>query len=67
MISVVRDGQTYRYYDPTVSQLQRGDKLIVDPARPRTPVGSTARRGTDGGSTPPPLNSAPRYSPVHLG
>ena len=29
VISVVREGQTYRYYDPTVSQLQRADKLIV--------------------------------------
>jgi len=29
VISVVRDGVTHRYYDPAVSQLQRGDKLIV--------------------------------------
>jgi voltage-gated potassium channel len=53
VISVVREGQTYRYYDPTVSQLERGDKLIVIrpaeelPWAPRpgaAPLGARPRR-----------------------
>ena len=29
VVAVVRDGQVYRYFEPTVTQLERGDRLIV--------------------------------------
>ncbi|MGH3507853.1 MAG: potassium channel family protein [Nocardioidaceae bacterium] len=29
VVAVVRDGQVYRYFEPTVTQLERGDRVIV--------------------------------------
>jgi voltage-gated potassium channel len=29
VVAVVRDGQVYRYFEPTVTQLARGDRLVV--------------------------------------
>lgn len=51
VISVVRDGVTHRYYDPAVSQLQRGDKLIV--VRPAEELPWAPRPGA------PPMGSRP--------
>ena len=29
VVAVIRDGAVYRYYEPTVTQVQRGDRLVV--------------------------------------
>jgi voltage-gated potassium channel len=29
VIAVVRDGQVYRFFEPSVSQLERGDRVVV--------------------------------------
>jgi len=29
VVAVIREGYVYRYYEPTVTQLQPGDRLIV--------------------------------------
>ena len=49
VIAVVRDEKVYRYFDPVVSQLARGDRLIVvRPARERP---WAPRPGTHGEET----------------
>ena len=44
VIAVVRDGRVHRYFDPVVTQLARGDKLIV--VRPAKEAPWAARPGT---------------------
>ena len=44
VIAVVRDGQVHRYFDPVVTQLARGDKLIV--VRPAHELPWAPRPGT---------------------
>lgn len=44
VIAVVRDGQVHRYFDPVVSQLARGDRLIV--VRPSHELPWAPRPGT---------------------
>ncbi len=46
VIAVVRDEQVYRYFDPVVSQLARGDRLIV--VRPARDLPWAPRPGTHG-------------------
>lgn len=49
VIAVVRDEKVYRYFDPVVSQLARGDQLIV--VRPATELPWAPRPGTHGEET----------------
>ena len=49
VIAVVRDEQVYRYFDPVVSQLARGDRLIV--VRPAQELPWAPRPGTHGEDT----------------
>jgi voltage-gated potassium channel len=49
VIAVVRDEQVYRYFDPTVTQLSRGDRLIV--VRPAKELPWAPRPGTHGEDT----------------
>ena len=44
VVAVIRDGAVYRYYEPTVTQVQRGDRLIV--IRPAEELPWAARPGT---------------------
>ena len=44
MIAVIRDEKAYRYYDPVVSLLARGDRLIV--VRPAKELPWAPRPGT---------------------
>ncbi len=44
VVAVVRDGQVHRYFDPAVSQLVRGDRLIV--VRPAAELPWAPRPGT---------------------
>ena len=46
VIAVVRDEKVYRYFDPTVTQLARGDKLVV--VRPSKELPWAPRPGTHG-------------------
>jgi voltage-gated potassium channel len=46
VIAVVRDGQVHRYFDPVVTQLARGDRLIV--VRPSEELPWAPRPGTHG-------------------
>lgn len=46
VIAVVRDGQVHRYFDPVVTQLARGDRLIV--VRPAHELPWAPRPGTHG-------------------
>lgn len=46
VIAVVRDEKVYRYYEPTVNQLARGDKLVV--VRPSSELPWAPRPGTHG-------------------
>ncbi|MEZ5095054.1 MAG: potassium channel family protein [Nocardioides sp.] len=46
VIAVVRDEKVYRYFDPVVSQLARGDRLIV--VRPAQELPWAPRPGTHG-------------------
>lgn len=46
VIAVIRDEKSYRYYDPVVSLLARGDRLIV--IRPSQDLPWAARPGTHG-------------------
>ncbi|MDT9592560.1 potassium channel family protein [Nocardioides zeae] len=46
VIAVVRDERVYRYYDPVVTQLARGDQLIV--VRPAEELPWAPRPGTHG-------------------
>ncbi|MEI2672218.1 MAG: potassium channel family protein [Marmoricola sp.] len=46
VIAVVRDDKVYRYFDPTVTLLSRGDRLIV--VRPSKEVPWAPRPGTHG-------------------
>jgi voltage-gated potassium channel len=46
VIAVVRDGQVHRYFDPVVTQLARGDRLIV--VRPAEELPWAPRPGTHG-------------------
>ncbi len=49
VIAVVRDEKVYRYFDPVVSQLNRGDRLIV--VRPSREKPWAPRPGTHGETT----------------
>ena len=49
VISVVRDEKVYRYFDPVVSRLARGDRLIV--VRPARELPWAPRPGTHGEDT----------------
>ncbi len=49
VIAVVRDGTVYRYFDPLVTQLARGDRLIV--VRPAEELPWAPRPGTHGETT----------------
>ncbi len=49
VISVVRDEKVYRYFDPAVSRLARGDRLIV--VRPAKELPWAPRPGTHGEET----------------
>jgi voltage-gated potassium channel len=49
VIAVVRDGVVYRYFDPAVTQLARGDRLIV--VRPSEELPWAPRPGTHGEGT----------------
>jgi voltage-gated potassium channel len=46
VIAVVRDGQVHRYFDPAVTQLVRGDRLVV--VRPAEELPWAPRPGTHG-------------------
>ncbi|MFN8194195.1 MAG: potassium channel family protein [Nocardioidaceae bacterium] len=46
VIAVIRDEQVYRYFDPVVSQLARGDRLVV--VRPARELPWAPRPGTHG-------------------
>ncbi|MEP7092390.1 MAG: NAD-binding protein, partial [Nocardioidaceae bacterium] len=46
VIAVVRDGTVHHYYDPAVTQLARGDRLVV--VRPSTELPWAPRPGTHG-------------------
>lgn len=46
VIAVVRDEKVYRYFEPTVTRLARGDKLIV--VRPAREKPWAPRPGTHG-------------------
>jgi voltage-gated potassium channel len=46
VIAVLRDDKVYRYFDPTVTQLARGDRLIV--VRPAQELPWAPRPGTHG-------------------
>jgi len=46
VIAVVRDGTVHRYYDPAVTQLVRGDRLVV--VRPSEELPWAPRPGTHG-------------------
>ena len=50
VIAVVRDGQVHRYFDPAVTQLVRGDRLVV--VRPAEELPWAPRPGTHGEDTP---------------
>ena len=49
VIAVVRDENVYRYFDPVVTQLARGDRLIV--VRPAKELPWAPRPGTHGEET----------------
>lgn len=49
VIAVVRDGTVHRYFDPVVTQLARGDRLIV--VRPADELPWAPRPGTHGEET----------------
>ena len=49
VIAVVRDGKVHRYFDPAVTQLARGDRLIV--VRPAEELPWAPRPGTHGETT----------------
>ena len=49
VIAVVRDNVVHRYYEPVVTQLSRGDKLIV--VRPSEELPWAPRPGTHGEDT----------------
>ena len=46
VIAVVRDNQVHRYYEPVVTQLARGDKVVV--VRPSNELPWAPRPGTHG-------------------
>ena len=46
VIAVIRDGQVFRYFDPVVTQLARGDRLVV--VRPAEELPWAPRPGTHG-------------------
>jgi voltage-gated potassium channel len=50
VIAVVRDGVVHRYYDPAVTQLARGDRLVV--VRPSQELPWAPRPGTHGEARP---------------
>ena len=57
VIAVVRDENVYRYFDPTVTQLARGDRLIV--VRPARELPWAPRPGTHGEDTDADATGAP--------
>ena len=50
VIAVVRDGTVHRYFDPAVTQLMRGDRLVV--VRPAQELPWAPRPGTHGETQP---------------
>jgi voltage-gated potassium channel len=50
VIAVVRDGTVHRYFDPAVTQLVRGDRLVV--VRPAEELPWAPRPGTHGETLP---------------
>ena len=46
VIAVIRDGVVHRYFDPVVTQLARGDRLVV--VRPAHELPWAPRPGTHG-------------------
>ncbi len=50
VIAVVRDGTVHRYFDPAVTQLMRGDRLVV--VRPAEELPWAPRPGTHGEARP---------------
>jgi voltage-gated potassium channel len=50
VIAVVRDGTVHRYFDPVVTQLMRGDRLVV--VRPAEELPWAPRPGTHGETLP---------------
>ena len=50
VIAVVRDGVVHRYFDPAVTQLVRGDRLVV--VRPAEELPWAPRPGTHGEASP---------------
>jgi len=49
VIAVIRDERVYRYFDPVISQLARGDRLVV--VRPAQELPWAPRPGTHGEAT----------------
>jgi voltage-gated potassium channel len=49
VIAVIRDGRVHRYFEPAVTQLARGDRLIV--VRPAQELPWAPRPGTHGEDT----------------
>jgi len=49
VIAVVRDNRVHHYYEPVVTQLARGDKLVV--VRPAQELPWAPRPGTHGEDT----------------
>jgi voltage-gated potassium channel len=49
VIAVVRDEKVYRYFDPVVTQMARGDRLVV--VRPAKETPWAPRPGTHGEDT----------------
>ena len=49
VIAVVRDEKVYRYFDPVVTQLARGDRLVV--VRPARELPWAPRPGTHNETT----------------
>ena len=50
VLAVVRDHKVHRYFDPAVTQLARGDRLVV--VRPSEELPWAPRPGTHGEDTP---------------
>ena len=57
VIAVVRDGAVHRYFDPAVTQLVRGDRLVV--VRPAEELPWAPRPGTHGEARPPTRRTEP--------
>ncbi len=62
VIAVLRDEKVYRYFDPTVTQLARGDRLIVVRPGQGAALGAAAGHARRGRS--PTTRSEPRIATV---